>query len=160
MKHFLQLAVFLAVSIGAMAAGLGDIKSVYVLPMANGLDQYLAVRLTSDALLQVVTDPQKADAVLSDHIGQSFEEQFDTLYGSKAKLDENGKAATAAESSQTFARVGSGNARSRGTLFLVNRKTKDVAWSVYERSTDRSPKALKRTADKIAEALAKAIKGK
>ena len=59
MKHFLLAAAALAMSLGVSAAGLGDIKTVYLLPMSNGLDQYLAQQLTAGAVLQVVTDPQK-----------------------------------------------------------------------------------------------------
>ena len=35
---------------------------MYLLPMPNGLDQYLANRLTKVAFFQVVTDPKTADA--------------------------------------------------------------------------------------------------
>lgn len=160
MKYFLLATALLTISNGAVAAGLGDIKTVYLLPMSNGLDQYVAVRLSSDASLQVVTDPQKADAVLSDQIGAGFEEKFGELYGPKPKPEENGKTVASAESPQTFARVGARNSRSRGTVFLVNRKTQEVVWSTYEPSTDRTPKALKHSADRVADALAKAIKGK
>ena len=35
--------------------------------------------------MQVVTDPQKADAILTDHIGPAFEQKLDELYGKKRK---------------------------------------------------------------------------
>ena len=70
MKQFTIAAAALAISMSALAAGLDDVKTVYVLPMSNGLDQYLAAQLTSGSVLQVVTDPHKADAVLTDHLGQ------------------------------------------------------------------------------------------
>src|SRR5678809_764458 len=53
---------------GAHAQVFG-VKTVYLLPMAGGLDQYLALQLTSGGVLQVVTDPKKADAILTDGIG-------------------------------------------------------------------------------------------
>ena len=83
MKQFLVAAAVLLMSTGAHAASLSDIKTVYVLPMSNGLDQYLAVELTTGAVLQVVTDPQKADAVFTDHLGESFEQTLADLYTPK-----------------------------------------------------------------------------
>ncbi len=67
---------------------LEGIKTVYLLPMASGLDQFLAVRLTTGSILQVVTDPQKADAILTDHIGASFEQRLDELYAVKPSKDD------------------------------------------------------------------------
>src|ERR1700722_11773817 len=60
---------------------LTEIKTVYLLPMTYALDQFLAIRLTKSGIVQVVTDPKKADAVISDHIGTSLEEKMNTLYG-------------------------------------------------------------------------------
>ena len=51
------------------------VKTVYLLPMASGLDQYLALQLTSSGVLQVVTDPKKADAILTDGIGARLEDR-------------------------------------------------------------------------------------
>ena len=48
--------------------------------MSNSMDQYLANRLTSEGILQVVTDPNKADAVLTDRLGLGFEERLKQLY--------------------------------------------------------------------------------
>ncbi len=84
MKQFLLAAAALAISMSALAAGLDDVKTVYLLPMSNGLDQYLAAQLTSGSVLQVVTDPKKADAVLTDHLGQSFEDTVADLYSNQA----------------------------------------------------------------------------
>src|ERR1019366_10812380 len=39
MKQFLVAAAVLAISISAAGAGLDDVKTVYVLPMSNGLDR-------------------------------------------------------------------------------------------------------------------------
>src|SRR5579871_826559 len=62
------------------AADLASVHSVYVLPMGHGLDQFLANRLTNEHTFQVVTDPKLADAVFTDHIGESFQSQMDVLY--------------------------------------------------------------------------------
>jgi hypothetical protein len=136
---------------GASGAGFHDVKTVYILPMSGGLDEYLAVRLTTGVILQVVTDPQKADAVLTDHLGESFKKSFDDLYGAAPPAP--------GDSGQTFARVGGGQ-RSKGTFFLVERKTRDVVWSDDERPKGNSADELRRVANRIAEHLNKAIKGK
>jgi hypothetical protein len=60
MKQLLFSVAALAMSMAASAAGVGDVKTVYLIPISNGLDQYLAVQLTTGAVLQVVVDPQKA----------------------------------------------------------------------------------------------------
>jgi hypothetical protein len=154
MKRFLMMLAVMTVPVGVFGADMSGIKTVYLLPMFSGLDQYLAVRLTAASVLQVVVDPRNADAILTDHIGQSFEEQLDEMYGAKPKseVDKN-------SSTPEFARVTSG-ARSRGAIFLVNRKTRDVLWSAYEPPKGTAPADLNRAGDRIADKLAKAIKGK
>lgn len=153
MKYFLIAASLLALAAGAAGAGFEDVKTVYVLPMSNGMDQYLAIRLTTGATMQVVTDPQKADAVLTDHLGQSFEEKLDEYYTPKPKAEDS------VENTQTFSRVGSGM-HPRGAAFLVNRKTREVIWSTYARPKNSTPEGLRQAADKIGADLEKAIRGK
>ncbi|HEY1204319.1 MAG: hypothetical protein ABSH46_16780 [Bryobacteraceae bacterium] len=64
----------LAVALAAPPkAELTQVHKVYLLPMTNGLEQYLANRLTSLGVFQVVTDPKKADAIFTDRIGEAFE---------------------------------------------------------------------------------------
>jgi hypothetical protein len=162
MKQFLLRAAVvvlsLAACVSARAANLSGVKTVYLLPMSNGLDQYLAVQLTTDAILQVVTDPQKADAVFTDHLGESFERAVEDLYAEKndkPKSDSNPDGSPA-----SFARSGMQGQRGRGTAFLVDRKSHEVLWSVYERPKDNTPDALKRVAGRIASKLANSIKGK
>lgn len=152
-------AVLAFSSLLAWAAGPGGVKTVYLLPMSNGLDQYLAVQLTTDSVLQVVTDPQKADAVFTDHLGESFERTLGDLYaeksGDKSKSDSNPDGAP-----RSFARSGMQGQRGRGTAFLVDRKSHEVLWSIYERPKDNTPDGLKRVAGRITSKLAGAIKGK
>jgi hypothetical protein len=159
MKHFLLAATALTMSIGVSAAGLGDIKAVYLLPMSNGLDQYLAQQLTAGAVLQVVTNPRAADAVLTDHLGETFEQSLTDLYGAKPKADD--KAGEASEDKGApFARSGMQGKRGRGTIFLVNRRTHEVLWSVFELPKDNRPAGLRHSAGRISDQLAKSIKGK
>jgi hypothetical protein len=145
MKLFLLAA---AAALSLPAADLNEFKTVYLLPMSNGLDQFLAIKLTSGAVMQVVTDPKKADAILTDHIGASFEERLDELYGKKEKQEDG-------------AHTGMSNSsRGRGAIFLVDRKTRDVIWSAYERPKSSIPDDMNRTAEKIAQKLEKDRKGK
>jgi|HubBroStandDraft_2_1064218.scaffolds.fasta_scaffold688013_1 hypothetical protein len=146
MKLFLLAAAAAVMTLPA--ADLGEFKTVYLLPMSNGLDQFLAIKITSAAVMQVVTDPKKADAILTDHIGTSFEQKMDELFGKKDKDDDSSK-------------TGMMNAsRGRGAIFLVDRKTRDVIWSAYERPKSTAPDDLSHTADKIAQKLEKDRKGK
>ena len=57
-----------------------DAQSVYIMKMGNGFDQYLANNLTQEKLMRVVTDPQKADFILTDRLGESFEAKLGELY--------------------------------------------------------------------------------
>ena len=154
MKRFLMTLAMLLLPAGVFGADMSGVKTVYLLPMSSGLDQYLAVRLTNGSVLQVVADARNADAILTDHIGRSFEDRLDEMYGAKPKSDDD-KGGSGTE----FVKPASGS-RSRGAIFLVNRKTRDVLWSVYEQPKGTSPADLNRTADRIADKLAKAIKGK
>lgn len=154
MKRFVLAFTVMLLPASVFGADMSGIKTVYLLPMSSGLDQYLAVRLTTAVVLQVVADPRNADAVLTDYIGQGFEDRLDEMYGAKPKSEEDKNGST-----PEFARPASGS-RTRGAIFLVNRKTRDVVWSVYERPKGTAPADLNRTADRIADKLAKAIKGK
>jgi len=149
------LGVLFSIS-GAQAQVFG-VKTVYVLPMAGGLDQYLALRLTSEGVLQVVTDPQKADAILTDGIGARLEQSLTELYGAPANKDKAEKKDDNAEFAHPAMQPLS---RSRGIVFLVNRTSRDVLWSTFERPKNTQPEALRHAAEKIVGRLAKAPKPK
>src|SRR6476646_9144378 len=90
---YLSIAVLSALfSITGAHAQVFGVKTVYLLPMAGGLDQYLALQLTAGGVLQVVTDPKKADAILTDGIGARFEENLTQLYGAPVDTDKPEKA--------------------------------------------------------------------
>jgi len=161
----LVLAMGAAASVAAVA-GAADVtgaSAVYILPMAGGMDQYLALRLTTGNVMQVVTDPQKADVVLTDHLGGAFEDKLKDLYpppvvkketkdGDKKDKDEN-LFTLQRGSSQPMS-------RSRGAYFLVDRQTHNVIWSTYARAKSSDPDEVNHTADQIAKELAKARKPK
>ena len=140
-------------------ADLAGIHTVYLLPMTYSLDQFLAIRLTRGAILQVVTDPQKADAVLSDHIGSVLEDKMNALYGEqKADKDKDGKDKEK-DKSPSFVPPG-GGARSKGAIFLVDRRTRNVVWSDYVRPKNSQADELNHVADRIAAQLEKDRKPK
>jgi len=144
---------------GAHAEVFG-VKTVYVLPMAGGLDQYLALRLTSEGVLQVVTDPQKADAILTDSIGARLEASLTELYGAPVNKEVNKEKSGKAGSDEFNHPSMQPLSRSRGLVFLVNRTTSDVVWSTFERPKSSQPGELKHAAEKIVDRLAKAPKAK
>jgi len=122
---------------------LQNVKKVYVFPMRSGMDQYLTSALAEAHVLQVVSDPKAADAVLTDKVGPAFEEAFDRLV-----LDVKPKGADMAKR----ASFSSG----RGTIFLVSR-SKQVIWSTYAPPKDNSAGQLERTARRTVGRLKKEL---
>ena len=155
MKWLLTATLTAMFSIPAANAQVSGVKTVYMLPMANGLDQYLALKLTSQGVLQVVTDPKKADAIFTDGIGARLEESFATLFDS-VKKDKNEKMGEA-EFAHPAMRPLSG---SRGVIFLVDRNTRDVVWSTFERPKSSQAEDMNHAAARIVDRLAKAHKSK
>jgi hypothetical protein len=151
MKWFYLLAALSVAHAGSdVRPELMEVKTVYLLPMTYSLDQFLAIRLTKGGVVQVVTDPNLADAILSEHIGTSLEDQLKSLYGEKKTADAGDK-----DKAASFSGPVGGGARSKGAVFLVDRKTRSVIWSDYVRPKNSRPDELNHTADKIAEQLEK-----
>src|SRR5215472_673605 len=69
-----------SLAFGDSGRDLRRIKTIYMLPMSNALDQYLAERITHAGLYTVVTDPKRADAIFTDRIGTGFENALKDLY--------------------------------------------------------------------------------
>src|SRR5258708_14744046 len=75
--------IALLLSTAAFAADmqhLKQIQSVYILPMSSGMDQYLANKIARQGMFQVLTDPQKAAAILAARIAEPFERKLPELY--------------------------------------------------------------------------------
>lgn len=153
------ICLFAVLSVGRAGSQghpeLTDVKTVYLLPMTYSLDQFLAIRLTKGGVIQVVTDPKLADAIISEHIGTGLEEQLKSLYGEK-KSEDADKDKPASFSAGPMA----GGTRSKGSVFLLDRKTRSVIWSDYVRPKNAQPDELNHVADKIAGQLEKDKKGK
>ena len=137
-----------------LGADVTGVKAVYLLPMAGGLDQYLANRLTGDQVFRVVTDPKLADAVFTDHLGDAFEKQLIGLYPPEAADTEE------KDDSNKPQPHPSAFGRGKGTIFLVDLKSRAVVWSGYEGRIGSTPDLLDRTAVRIVREIKKQQKMK
>lgn len=172
-----SLLVFPALA-RAASADLGQVRNVYLLPMGSGLDQYLAVHLTAESLYQVVTDPKLADAVITDQIGQGFEQRMLDLYPPEKppaaeKEEESEEKDKASKKDDEAARAVAGFklgaakptvhvsafSRGKGNIFLVEVKTRRVLWSAYEPPKRMIPAEMNKTSQKIIERLRRDVKG-
>jgi hypothetical protein len=150
------MAILLAAGLSLLAGDLSGVKSVYLMPMSGGLDQYLAIRLANGGVMQVVTDPQKADAIFTDRIGANFEQSLQDMYGEKKKSD--GKLSSASDDfAKPTAHPGS---RGKGSLFLVDRQSRVVLWSTYAKPKSSAADEMNHLAMKVADQLDKDYAGK
>jgi hypothetical protein len=170
-----RLVFILSLSGVVLSAGeLAAVHSVYLLPMGNSLDQYLAIRLTSEHVFQVVTDPKLADAVFTDRIGAAFEEKLADLLtppASAAQPAATQPASTEASSPSAKPPIietvnklsnpaaNSSFGRGKGTIFLVDSKSKQVIWSVYEPPKGSAGPQLDKGALDIVSHLKRDLKG-
>jgi hypothetical protein len=179
------LFLFASSAVVLMGADLAGVHTVYLLPMGSSLDQYLAERLTSEHVFQVVTDPKRADAVFTDRIGTAFEERLADLLAPPPaeKPATAAPAAPAAGAGQANNATGNQTPRSgldvfaeepanklsnpasyssfgrgKGTIFLVDVKSKQVIWSIYERPKSSESSQLDRSASDIVNRLRRDLK--
>jgi len=159
MKLFCVFALASLALPAAVSPQLKQVNTVYVLAMTGGMDQYLANRLTSLGVFQVVTDPQKADVILTDRLGEPFEEKLKELYPAPAppkdtdQDKDQGKKPAMSIGGGGAARVSSTLSRGRGNFFLVDRKSRTVLWSVYDPPKDSSTGELNKTAARVVKRL-------
>jgi hypothetical protein len=154
---------------------LKQVNTVYILAMTSGMDQYLANQLTTLGVFQVAADPQKADAIITDRLGEPFEAKLKDLYPpppaphpvpappkeKDAKDDKDSKTAKSDKpakdekdivESSGPPRISSFN-RGRGNIFIVDRKSRNVIWSIYEPPKDSTPGELSKTAERVVKRL-------
>ena len=124
-------------------AAAAAIHSVYILPMAGGLDLYLAEHLTENHAMQVVTDPKAADSFLTDHLGEPFEQ----------KIAEFHQSADAAKNANTGVHPSFRSTSSKGTVFLVDAKSQKVLWSDYEKPGPHDSATLNHVAARIVQKM-------
>ncbi len=130
------------------AAELGNVRTVYLLPMANGFDQHLAHHLADAGVFQVVVDPRKADAVFTDKLGEGLQTRLNEMLAEPGAKKE-GSAKEAAWEPATFQPLGHG----KGNLFLVEMAGRTVVWSVFEPPRDTTAKELDRAAKRVVSRL-------
>jgi hypothetical protein len=157
---------FSALGPGVYAQGnaeLSQIQRVYVLPMTAGFDQYLVNHLRGVSSMRIVTDPTKADAYFTDRLGVSFENKLKDIEEKTKEQNEPPKTEeelTAQKSGFKFAPpITSSIGRGKGTIFLVERSSRNVVWSIYNKPKDYQPKTLDRVAEKVADAFKKEATG-
>jgi hypothetical protein len=178
--------LFLPLLAGAAEIGGSKVNTVYILPMAHGLDQHIANRLTREHVVEVVADPLRADALLTDRLGGSLEYQLEKLHPTPKPPDESAKnesdsdksgkdAGDSSDKSDKNATKGrraprimaeAGPPRTnafgggKGTLFLVDAHSRNVLWSVYEKPKSTSPDEMDRTAKRVVTRLKQDLAGK
>ena len=145
-------------------AELSAVHSVYLLPMANGLDQYLANRLTNEHVFQVVTDPKLADAIFTDRIGEVLEAKLADLNPSPEPVarpapdQPSSSLPTETANKLSNPATASNFGRGKGNIFLVDPKSHQVVWSAYRTPKSSASSDLDRTASDIVSRLKRALK--
>jgi hypothetical protein len=120
-------------------------KTVYILPMGAGLDQYVAQWLTKDHVMQVVADPKTAEVVMTDRLGEAFEQKMKEIHPESDKKDKKSDEMV----SHTFH-----STKPQGTIFLVDAKSHQVLWSDYQKPPrSNSDSDLNHAAEQIARKL-------
>jgi len=159
----------------AAAAELAAGRNVYLMPMGHSLDQFIANRLTRMHVLQVVTDPAKADTIFTDQLGATLEDRLKDLYPPPPapEAKQAAKEIEAAKEKPESAPAQGGppsllgdtvnkadkagtmgvSGRGRGTIFLVDVKSRQVLWSAFERPKNSSPHELDHTAERVVKQL-------
>ncbi len=156
MKSAVLLLCVMVLGAGLLRpAGFTAGQSIYLLPMSNGLDQYMANRISASGLFQVVVEPRKAQAIFTDRLGEEVEQRLDALFGPVAE-----KSAGPARGESGSASAVSSFSRGRGTIFLVDVETRQVLWSAYEKPKNTTPDELDKTARRIVDSLQRALKVK
>jgi hypothetical protein len=174
MKPMKRLLLLLSCSAALLCgADLGSVHSVYVMPMARGLDQHLANRLTNGQVFQVVADPKLADAIFTERIGEAFLNTLDEIAPLPKPEDQEKPAAKEepkddsgnpmlADMSTKIAdpALSSTFGRGKGPVFLVEAKSRRVVWSTFEVPRNQNPKELDRAASDIVRRLKRDLKMK
>ncbi|MBI4893499.1 MAG: hypothetical protein HY821_22955 [Acidobacteria bacterium] len=146
----------------APASELLQVKNVYVLQMGSAFDQYLANWIQRKGPLQVVTDPERADAILTDRLGKGFDMALKQLYPEPEPVAAPKPEDGGPENQATDVKVAkqdrfSSFGRGKGTIFLVNRSTRNVVWSIYLRPKSVQADDLNDAAKEVAGELASAV---
>ncbi len=138
-------------SLPAAAADLGSAQPIFFWAMQSSLDQYLAEQAAGS--LNVTMDPQMAKAIMTDRIDQPFLEAMDELFPVEGRAEPE-KSDDSIEGNFQMARPSNRpRGTPRGTIFLVDVKTRRVLWSTFLGDFDSTPKSLHREAQKVIDRL-------
>ena len=126
---------------------LSRVRSVYIWPMYNSFDQYLAEQIAAEDVFEVVVDPKLAGAVLTDRIDAPFlaamEEFFPLSQPDEAEKDEESESGDSIEAGVQLQRpTNRALGRPKGTLFLVDVNSRRVLWSTFLKEYEPSPNKL------------------
>jgi hypothetical protein len=171
MKLFGALTALAAVAFASVNPQLREVKRVYILAMTASMDQFLASQLVKAGIFEVVTDPKKADAIITDRVGESFENKLDDLYPPPAPPKPAKPAAAASDDSKSDSAKPVGRAdalagvdltgaarpttmgHGKGNIFIVSRGSRAVLWSVYEPPKNNTSRELTKTAERVVKHL-------
>jgi hypothetical protein len=178
MKLFCALTTLAAtVLLAGVNPELHNVKHVYILAMTASMDQYLANQLAKAGIFDVVTDPKKADAIITDRVGEAFETKLDDLYPPPAPPKPEKPDKAAADSSSDSAKPDSLKSlrelnseklsgldlsgatrpstmgRGKGNIFIVSRSSRSVLWSIYEPPKNNTSAELTKTAERVVKHL-------
>lgn len=157
-----RLLLMLAAGVpGAWAAAAGNPalvqnQVVYLLPMSNGFDQYLATELIKKNLVTITTDPKQATAIMTDRLGEGLELKMKEFYEKPAKPVEKDKEKDKQEVKTNvlpprISSFGGG----KGNVYLVDTSSRKVLWSTFMMPKRTTPGELTRTAEKVTHQLRK-----
>ncbi len=172
--------VLLPALLGAAEIGGSNVRTVYILPMSHGLDQYLANQLTRDHVLDVVADPARADALFTDRLGKSLEAELEKLHPTPKPPEPKEPAVSEKDKDKDKGKDSAGKDKSsggntnrdaepppvstfgggKGTLFLVDAHSRSILWSTYQKPTVSNSAHLDRTAKRVVARLKLDLAGK
>ncbi|HEU0122930.1 MAG TPA: hypothetical protein VFQ91_20540 [Bryobacteraceae bacterium] len=172
MRKVLLLSALSVAALLGMDPAARNVKSVYILRMGNGLDQFLASELSKHGVYTITTDPQKADALLTESLGEGFEKKYVELYPppkpeptpeEKAKAEKDKEENKSSEGKKAddvnnapVQRVGTSTwGRGKGTIFLVARDSRAVLWSMNRQPKNLTTKNMVDQARKVVDQLRK-----
>jgi hypothetical protein len=161
----------------AVEIGGSNVRTIYIMPMRHGLDQYIANQLTREHVLEVIADPARADAIFTDKLGEALEGKLEKLHPTpkpdepkpaepeKADSDkDHSDAKNKPSGPKTFrepepehtSTLGGG----KGTLFLVDAHSRVILWSLYEKPVPSNPRSLDGAAKRVVNQLKQDLAGK
>jgi hypothetical protein len=106
------------------------VQTIYVIPMRNKMEFYLAREITKWGRFQVTLNPKNADALLADSPNLKVQ---DILQSAATGIRPTGI--------------------SPGTIFLISSRREKILWATNEKTTSLNPLAGTKTIEKLAEGI-------